>query len=268
MNKSVLGESDIKRYGEELFHGMTTGKTVPPLTKRIKGMSIQDAYHISLHYLSLRIDRNNEQVVGKKIGVTSEAVQSMLDVREPDFGFLTDAMQFAEGDIPIGHLIQPRAEAEIAFLLKEDLVGEEVSAKDVLAATEAVMACFEIVDSRIHNWQIRIQDTIADNASCGVFVISDQQVDPRTLDLSAAHVRVNKNGQFLSEGLSSAVQGSPLQAVAWLANTLGGFDMALKAGDVILSGSLVPLEPIRPGDRMTMDIPGIGSLAVNFIDAL
>lgn len=262
----MISDTQIKHYGEELFNSMMSGQVVQPLTKRVEGISIEDAYGISLHFLDLRLAGNNERVVGKKIGVTSKPVQTMLDVYEPDFGFLTDAMQFDEGSVPIGHLIQPRAEAEIAFRLKEDLIGPHVSADQVLAATESVMACFEIVDSRIHNWQIRIQDTVADNASCGIFIIDNQGTDPRTLDVAACKVTVNKNDSFLSEGEATAVQGSPLQSVAWLANKLGKFNMPLKAGEIILSGSLVPLEPIVAGDSMAMDIPGIGSLAVQFTD--
>ena len=204
-------------------------------------------------------------VVGKKIGVTSAAVQSMLGVYEPDFGFLTNAMQYCEGDVSIGHLIQPRAEAEIAFLLKRDLVGPGITPSDVLNATESVMACFEIVDSRIEDWKIKIQDTVADNASCGVFVVSKNTVSPRDIDLAASKVTVFKNGDFLSEGMGEAVQGSPLNAVAWLANTLSSLGTSMRAGEIILSGSLVPLEPIVIGDQMTMDIPGIGSLSANFV---
>lgn len=263
----MLDDIEIKRHGEALFRCMVTGTTMPPLTASIDDLSTEDAYRISLHYLDLRTAQQGERVIGKKIGVTSSAVQEMFGVYEPDFGFLTDAMRFGEGDVPIGSLIQPRAEAEIAFLLKKDLLGEGVTTADVLASTEAVMACFEVVDSRIHNWQIRIQDTIADNASSGVFVVSSQQISPHSLDLAACKVTVKKNGRFLSEGQGSAVQGSPLQSVAWLANTLGQLGVTLRAGEVILSGSLVPLEPVSVGDRMTMDIPGIGSLAVHFVGA-
>lgn len=261
----MIAKAHIERYGAELYDSMVNARTVKPLTERVSGITIDDAYAISRHYLDLRVARDGERVVGKKIGVTSEAVQSMLGVYEPDFGFLTDAMQFSAGDVAIGGLIQPRAEAEIAFKLKADLPRSGVTAEDVLDATESVAACFEIVDSRIDNWQIRIQDTVADNASCGVFVVSADVVDPRGLDLAACHVTVAKNGQFLSEGKGSAVQGSPLKAVAWLANTMGAFGMPLKAGETILSGSLVPLEPVKIGDQMSMDIPQIGSLSVNFI---
>ena len=134
----------------------------------------------------------------------------------------------------------------------------------MLAATDYVTPCFEIVDSRIHDWRIRIQDTVADNASCGVFVLGQERVDPRELDLPALHMRVFKNGELLSEGLGSAVQGNPLTAVAWLANTLGAFGIPFKAGEVILSGSLVPLEPVRAGDRFSLTIDGLGGAQVSF----
>jgi 2-oxopent-4-enoate/cis-2-oxohex-4-enoate hydratase len=161
-------------------------------------------------------------------------------------------------------MIQPRAEGEIAFLLKKDLVGPGVTVGDVIAATECVMPCFEIVDSRIRDWKIRIQDTVADNASSGQFVIGRDQVDPRKVDLVTCGMVVEKNGEIISTGAGAAALGSPAICVAWLANTLGGFGIPLKAGEVILSGSLVPLEPVKPGDRMSLKIGGIGAASVVF----
>src|SRR5258707_4836577 len=148
----------------------------------------------------------------------------MLGVYQPDFGMLTDAMLYEEGDaIPIASLIQPKAEGEIAFVLKHDLQGPGVTAADVLAATAGVMACFEIVDSRIRDWKIRIEDTVADNASSGVFVLGREEADPRSLDLRSCRIAVEKNGAPLSEGVGAAALGSPAYCVAWLANTLSRF---------------------------------------------
>jgi len=194
-------------------------------------------------------------------------VQDMLGVFQPDFGFLTDAMEFENGaEITVaGNMIQPRAEAEIAFRLKKDLIGPGVTEADVLDATESIIPCFEIVDSRIQDWNIKIQDTVADNASCGVYVLSDIEVDPRDYDLPSLKMTVKKNGEFLSEGLGSAVQGNPLTALAWLANTLGEFDIPFKAGEIILSGSLVPLEDVTAGDKMELELEGIGSASVSFV---
>lgn len=254
------------RLGDELFTALRERRTLTPLSTRHPDITIDDAYRISLRFLQRR-EADGEKVTGKKIGVTSKAVQDMLGVFQPDFGFLMDAMQVDEGST-VGYaeagLIQPRAEGEIAFRLKADLKGPGVSRADVLAATEWVAPCFEIVDSRIADWKIKIQDTVADNASCGVFVIGTQHTEPDALDLAAARMDMHKNGEPCGSGLGSAVQGHPAEAVAWLANTLGRYDIPFKAGEVILSGSLAPLVPVTPGDRFTMQIEGLGGCSIAF----
>jgi 2-oxopent-4-enoate/cis-2-oxohex-4-enoate hydratase len=257
--------TDTDRLGDELYAALRGRHMVPPLVGRVPGITIDDAYGISRRMLARR-RADGERVVGKKIGVTSEVVQKMLDVHQPDFGFLTDAMLFASGAVvPIGEtLIQPRAEGEIAFVLAKGLAGPGVTEDDVLAATRCVRPCFEIVDSRIRDWKIRIEDTVADNASSGVFVLGPEEVDPRAVDLVACRIRVSKNGAPLSEGVGAAALGSPVYCVAWLANTLSRFGIALEAGEVILSGSLVPLEPVRAGDRMELELEGIGRASVSF----
>lgn len=257
--------SKAETYGAELYAALRGRHTVAPLIARDPALDVNDAYAISLDFLWRRM-KDGEKVVGKKIGVTSKAVQDMLGVHQPDFGFLTDWMQTGETiDIDSKALIAPRAEAEIAFILKDGLGGPGVTAADVLAATEAIAPCFEIVDSRIQDWKIGIVDTVADNASCGVFVMGEARADPRDHDLPSLHVTVTKNGAPLSEGYGSAVQGDPAQAVAWLANTLGAFGVTLDAGDIILSGSLVPLEPARKGDVFEMTLHGVGSCTARFV---
>jgi 2-oxopent-4-enoate/cis-2-oxohex-4-enoate hydratase len=261
--------SKAERFGAALHAALRERRTLAPLIEQDPALTIDDAYAISLDFLARRVS-DGERVVGKKIGVTSKAVQDMLGVRQPDFGFLTDWM-FVEGDIDVDGkaLIAPRAEAEIAFILKSGLSGPGVTVADVLAATHTIAPCFEIVDSRITDWKIGIVDTVADNASCGVFVIGRERLDPRGLDLPDLHVAVTKNGEPFSEGFGHAVQGDPAQAVAWLANTLGAYGVTLDAGDVILSGSLVPLAPAAKGDRFEMilsDAGGpLGSCIANFV---
>lgn len=252
--------------GAELFGALRGRNTVAPLIARHPALTIDDAYQISLDFLARR-RAEGERVIGKKIGVTSKAVQDMLGVHQPDFGFLTDRMQIQDGvvDIEAHGLIQPRAEAEIAFILARPLAGPGVTDADVLDATAAIAPCFEIVDSRIKDWKIGIVDTVADNASCGVFVIGAARADPRAFDLPSLKVSVTKNGAPLSEGYGSAVQGSPLTAVAWLANTLGRYGVTLDAGDIILSGSLVPLEPARAGDLFEMELEGVGGCTARFV---
>lgn len=262
-----LNNKQHRELGLDLYTALRECRTLAPLTDRYPELEIEDAYHISAAMLALRLQQDDEKVVGKKIGVTSSAVQKMLGVYQPDFGFLTDRMAVVNGNEATieGNLIQPRAEAEIAFLLKKDLKGPGVSAADVLRATECIMPCFEIVDSRIDDWKIKIQDTVADNASCGVYVLGEEKIDPNTVELPNLEVKVFKNNQLISTGKGSAVQGNPLTAVAWLANILGEFGIPCIAGEVILSGSLVPLEPVIAGDRMTMELVGLGSAAVSFV---
>jgi len=250
--------------GNQLFEALRGRQPIAPITDRHTDISIEEAYRASLQMLARR-EAEGEKLVGKKIGITSEAVQTMLNVNQPDFGFLTDAMWIKDGQVPLTPMIAPRAEAEIAFRLKESLKGPGIKADDVLQATETIMPCFEIVDSRIADWKIKIQDTIADNASCGVYVLGETEIDPRGLDLTQLKATVSKNGAFLSEGYSSAVQGSPLNSVAWLANTLGELGIPFLAGEIILSGSLVPLEPVIAGDKMSVTIEQLGTCDVAFI---
>ncbi|HIF51327.1 MAG TPA: 2-oxopent-4-enoate hydratase [Thiotrichaceae bacterium] len=261
-----MDKAKIKTLGDELYDALRNRTMVEPLTDREPDITIEDAYHISLHLVDRR-QADGETIIGKKIGVTSAAVQNMLNVHQPDFGYLTDRMICANGeDMPISsELIQPKAEGEIAFILKKDLIGPGVTNADVLRATDFVMPCYEIVDSRIKDWKIKIQDTIADNASCGLFVLGDQAVDPRKVDLTTCGMVLEKNGEVVSTGAGAAALGSPINCVTWLANTLGEFGIPLKAGEVILSGSLVPLEPIKPGDNMSLIIGGIGTAAVRFV---
>jgi 2-oxopent-4-enoate/cis-2-oxohex-4-enoate hydratase len=255
----------ITTLGDELYDALKACRTVEPLTTRHPDITIDGAYAIQQR-LNARRMQAGETVVGKKIGVTSKAVMNMLGVYQPDFGILLDGMLYNEGQaIAASSLIQPKAEGEIAFILKRDLQGPGVSAADVLAATEGVMTCFEIVDSRIRDWKIRIQDTVADNASCGVFVLGDRVVDAREVDLNTCGMVLEKNGEVIATGAGAAALGAPANAVAWLANTLGTRGIALKAGEVILSGSLAAMVPVKAGDNLRVTIGGIGGCSVRFV---
>jgi 2-oxopent-4-enoate/cis-2-oxohex-4-enoate hydratase len=260
----TIDEPQLIHYGDELYRALRGASAVPPLSQRSPGLTLEHAYRIQQRLLERRL-ADGERVVGKKIGVTSAAVMQMLGVGQPDFGYLTDAMVYPDGAaIATSGLIQPKAEGEIAFVLKRDLMGPGISAADVLAATEGVMACFEIVDSRIADWNIGIADTVADNASCGAYVLGDRLVDPRTLDLRTCGMVLEKNGEVVVTGAGAATMGSPVNAVAWLANTLGRLGMPLKAGEVILSGALGAMVPVRAGDNLRVAIAGIGGCAVRF----
>ncbi len=258
----------IKALGNELFSALQTRTAIDPLTQRYSDITIDDAYQISLQMLQRRLE-TGQTVIGKKIGVTSKPVQDMLNVHQPDFGFLTSSMLYPDDatiSLSQAGLIAPRAEGEIAFVLAQDLTGSQITAQDVMDATAYVTPCFEIVDSRILNWQIRIQDTVADNASCGVFVMGQQHTKPQGLALDKLFMRLWKNQQAAGEGYGSAVQGHPCQAVAWLANTLGRYGIPFKQGEMILSGSLAPLVPAAAGDVFEMNITELGSARVRFTE--
>ncbi|PTU30258.1 fumarylacetoacetate hydrolase family protein [Stenotrophobium rhamnosiphilum] len=262
----ALSETRIHALGDELFAALRARSVIEPLTNREADITIEDAYNISLRFLERR-KAEGERIVGKKIGVTSKAVQDMLGVHQPDFGFLTHTMEVADGSsvsLKKAGLIQPRAEGEIAFVLRKDLRGPGITEEQVLDATDFVVPCFEIVDSRVRDWKIKIQDTVADNASCGVYVLGRDRVKPHDLDLAAVKMDIRKNGEHVASGLGSAVQGHPATAVAWLANTLGKYGIPFLAGEVILSGSLAPLLPALPGDRFEMTLHGIGNASISF----
>ncbi len=254
----------VNQLGDELYNALLTKTPLDPLTTRHPDMSIVDAYAIQQRMIACRLNAG-EKVVGKKIGVTSKAVMNMLGVHQPDFGHMLDGMIFGDGDVIDSRtLIQPKAEGEIAFVLGKDLIGPGISAADVLAATEGVMACFEVVDSRIRDWKIKIQDTIADNASCGVFVLGDRMVRTKDVDLRNCGMVLEKNGEIVVTGAGAATMGSPVNAVVWLANTLGRLGIPLKAGEVILSGALGAMVPVQSGDNLRVTIGGIGTCAVRF----
>jgi 2-oxopent-4-enoate/cis-2-oxohex-4-enoate hydratase len=260
-----MEQAQITQLGDELYTALSTGKTVSPLTSRGFDITIEDAYHIQQRMLSRRLEKG-EKVIGKKIGVTSAAVMNMLGVHQPDFGYLLDGMVYNEGEsIPMDTLIQPKAEGEIAFLMKKDLMGPGVTAADVLAATAGVMACFEIVDSRITDWKIKIQDTVADNASCGVFVLGDKLVPIDQVDLGLCGMVLEKNGEIVVTGAGAATMGHPVNAMVWLANTLGRLGIPLKAGDIVLSGAMGAMVPVVKGDSLRVTIGGIGGCSVRFV---
>jgi len=259
-----MNDEIIQQYGDELYAAWLERRTVPPLLEREPEITLEDAYKIALRTIDRRVQAG-ETIVGKKIGVTSKPVQDFLGVYQPDFGQLTSGMVYEDGaTIDLGTLIQPKAEAELAFVLKADLVGPGITAMDVIRATDYVVPCFEIVDSRIDDWKIKIQDTVADNASCGVYVLGETRGDPRKLDITLAGMVLEKNGELFSTGVGAAVQGSPANAVAWLANTLGELGIPFKAGEVILSGSQSALVPVTDGDELVCTVGGLGSCRVKF----
>jgi len=260
---SAMSAETIVRLGDELFESFRSRVPIEPLTEREPAITVADAYRIQERVIERRLALG-DRIIGKKIGLTSRVVQRALGVSEPDFGQLLASM-VATDTISVANLLQPRAEGEVAFLLGRDLEGPGVTNADVLRATRSVLPCFEIVDSRIRNWRIKLQDTVADNASAAMLVLGDRAVDINEIDLATCGMVLEKNGVLECTGAGAAALGSPVNCVAWLANALGRFGISLRAGEIILSGSLGALVPVAAGDSLHLSIGGIGSASVRFI---
>lgn len=260
-----MDDKTIRALGDGLYDAWRTRCPIAQLTETHPDMSIEDAYGIQQRMIARRREADL-RVLGKKIGLTSKVVQKMLGVDQPDFGYLLSDMVCGDTEaVPMASLIAPKIEGEIAFVLKKTLAGPGITAADVLRATDFVMPCFEIVDSRIRDWKIRIQDTVADNASAAMFVLGGQAVDPRDVDLGLCGMVLEKNGEVAATGAGAAALGSPVNCVAWLANRLGQLGIALEEGEVILSGSLAAMLPAQAGDSFRCTIGGIGSVSTRFV---
>ena len=260
-----MDDTTIRALGDSLYDAWRTRRPIAQLSESYPDMSIEDAYGIQQRMIARRREPGL-RVVGKKIGLTSKVVQKMLGVDQPDFGYLLSDMVCGDTEaVPMSTLIAPKVEGEIAFVLKKTLAGPGITAADVLRATDFVMPCFEIVDSRIRDWKIRIQDTVADNASAAMFVLGGQAVDPRDVDLGLCGMVLEKNGEVAATGAGAAALGSPVNCVAWLANRLGQLGIALEEGEVILSGSLAAMLPAQAGDSFRCTIGGIGSVSTRFV---
>lgn len=260
-----LDTQKIAALGDELFEAWCHARQIKAITEREPDITIEEAYRVQMRTIERRL-KAGERVVGKKIGITARAVMQMLKVDQPDFGHLLSGTAFNEGEpLDARKFCQPRGEGEIAFILNKDLAGPGIKGADVLAATECVMPAFEIVDSRVTDWKIKIQDTVADNASAAAFVLGDNAVSPRHVDLATCGMVLEKNGEIIGTGAGAASLGNPVNAVAWLANKLGELGIVLKAGEVILSGSLSIMFPIQAGDVLRMSLNGIGNASCRFI---
>lgn len=253
-----------QQFADMLYEAEATGVTVPPLTEQDGSLTIDDAYAIQLANVR-RVCAEGHRITGKKIGITSFAMQEQLGVNEPDYGHLFASMECPDGVIKTDRLLQPRIEAEVAFILKDDLTGGAVRAEDVRAATDYVVAAFEICDSRVADWHIKLIDTVADNASSGRYVLGTPRRALADIDLPAAHMVLRKNGVKVAEGEGSAVIGDPANAVAWLANRLWGYGVTLNAGEVVLSGSFAAMVDAARGDEFEADFGSLGAVSARFV---
>ena len=249
---------------EHLLLAEQTKQSVPPLTDLYPNLTVHESYQVQLKAIDQKV-KDGQKIVGKKIGLTSFAMQELLGVDQPDYGHLLDSMSIQNKDtIEVNSLFEPKVEGEIAFVLKKDLKGPDVTAEEVLAATEYIIPSLEIVDSRILNWKIKLEDTVADNASCGLYVLGKERFDLNGLDLTKIEMNLYKNGELINKGKGSDVLGHPATCVAWLANKLSEYNVTLKAGEVILSGALSAAVAAQKGDVFTAEFTELGKVEVSF----
>jgi 2-keto-4-pentenoate hydratase len=254
--------SIIDDTASAILNVYASGLPIDPVRDRIVG--IDDAYAVQRKTIEAWVAQGRK-ITGHKIGLTSKAVQAQLGVDQPDFGILFGDMVVPNAsEVGRARVLQPRVEAEIAFVLKHDLKGGSVSAEDVIAATEYVCPALEICGSRIVDWNIKIEDTIADNASSGLIVLGSQHTKPSLAELPAIAMMFRQNGNVIGEGRGAACLDNPANAVAWLATTLTRFGSGLKAGDVVMSGALSRMTPAAAGDEFAADFGSFGSVSVRF----
>lgn len=253
---------------DRLWSAAAHRKPIPPLREIAADLLV--AADASNAYAIQRINRDRrrrgaDRVVGRKIGLTSRAVQQQLGVDSPDYGDLWARGAYGDGDeIRLETLLQPKVEAEVALVLAHDLDMPDATVADIIRATDFALAALEIVDSRIADWRIGLFDTIADNASAGAFVLGGDPVRLDRVSLRDATMTLTRNGEAASQGVGSACLGHPLNAAAWLARALSREGEPLRAGDIVLTGALGPMVPAHAGDQFEARIEGLGAVSVRF----
>ena len=246
------------------LRGAYAGGSVPPLRDGLDPTDVDGAYAVQT--INTRYwEAQGRRIVGRKAGLTAKAVQTQLGVDQPDFGVLFEDMRVADGgNLDPARTLQPKAEAEIAFILGADLLDPDTTVEQVAAAVATVHAAIEIVDSRIADWKISFADTVADNGSSAFFVLADDGLPLAGLDLEGAAMEMDVGGKVASTGVGAAALGNPLNAAAWLAQTLAARGEPLKAGDILLAGALGPMVALTPGDHVEARIAGIGACSFTY----
>lgn len=254
----------IEQAANALAEAARAGQCIPPLHETYEHLTIESAYAIQRINTERRLAAGR-RLIGCKIGLTSVAVQKQLGVAQPDFGMLFDDMGYGDGEpVPASILMQPKIEAEIAFVIGRDITVPNPGQLDVLNAIDYALPALEIVGSRIAKWDIRIGDTIADNASSCAFVIGSSPKKLSEFDLRLCGMVMERRGEPVSIGAGAACLGNPINAIVWLARTMATLGTPLKAGDLVLSGALGPMVPVTPGDIFETRINGLGSVRAVF----
>ncbi|MDE0369226.1 MAG: fumarylacetoacetate hydrolase family protein [bacterium] len=255
-----LDRETISQLAGRLDEARRSRTPTTRLTDDHPGLTEADAYAIADRGVSLRVDVG-ERVVGAKLGFTSAAMRQAMGVDSPNYGWLTDPMIVSDGQLSLGHLIHPKAEPEIAFVLGEDLEGAAVSAQDVLSVTAYVMPVIEVVDSRFAGFRFRELDNTSDNSSAGMVVLGRRATRP-DFDLSRVGVVVTVNGELFQTSSGAAALGHPAASVAWLVRRLARSGRGLEAGHLIISGGLTGPVDLLPGTSVVVEIDRLGSVSM------
>lgn len=264
--RTDVDAATVAAAGDRLVQALRSLTPCAPVRDLIGATDVAAAYLVQEHLNASRVAAG-ARVVGRKIGATSQAVQTQLGVDQPDFGVLFDDMGFEDGaDIPLERLLQPKVEAEVAFVLGEDLAEGPLDVAQVRGAVAHAVAAIEIVDSRIAGWDISFADTVADNASSGLYVLGSQRRTLDEVDPVGVTMSLRIDGAEVSTGTGAACLGDPLRAVAWLAHQARLFGAPLRAGQVVLSGALGPMRPVEAGSTVVAEISGLGSVTARFAD--
>jgi len=261
-----MAASDVAEVADRLWRAETDRSPISPITDAHPDLGIEDAYAIQTRNIDRRVAAGRV-IRGRKVGLTSRPMQQLLGVSEPDFGVLLDDMFVEDGDeIDLAALLQPRVEAEMAFVIGRDLAGPGVTTSNALAAIAGVLPSIEIVDSRIADWKIKLIDTVSDNASSGKLVVGGKLTPVTDFDLRLGGMALTRNGELIDTGAGAAALGNPARCVAWLANKLAGFGASLRQDDVVLPGALHRMVPVQPGDVFRAEFAYLGAVTARFSD--
>ena len=261
----IIPDSNLQTLARRIREAVDSGQPIAPVRSELSDFGVDAAYAVqevnTRHWLS-----TGRQLIGRKIGLTSKSVQQQLGVDAPDFGMLFSDMEAFDGQpIEASRVLQPKAEAEVAIILERDLTDSDLTMSRLVPAIAYVLPAVEIVGSRIRDWDIKLLDTIADNASSGLFVLGTQPRKLSDVDLRLCGMVMERRGEVVSVGVGAACLGHPLIAALWLARKMVEVGRPLRAGDVVMTGALGPMVPVARGDVLTTSIAGLGSVTTAFV---
>ncbi len=267
MSERAQTVDHVEALANQLRDAENTRRPIEPLTDSISNLSLQDAYRIQKINIDRRV-RAGDGVAGHKIGLTAKAMQVLFGVDEPDYGHILHSMIHDQNELlDLSKLIDPQIEVEPAFVLKKDLKGPGVDIKAVMDATDYITVCFEIIDSRISDWRIKLQDTVADNGSSALVVLGSEKIKPDGLVLENLETTLKVDDEVVETGNTKAILGHPANGIAWLVNAISEFDVGLSAGDIVLPGTCTRSYRLAGHTSAVGAIEGLGEVRISMTGA-